>query len=56
MTVHLCRGNLNQGIKQPSVGGLSGSKQVHLAFPESTPNELNYLRTKSPFSREGKLS
>ncbi len=38
------------------VGGLVGSKQVHLSFPESTPNQPVHLGMESPFSGERKLS
>ncbi len=49
-------GGLSQGVIQLAVGGLVGSKQVHLGFPESTPDQPDCLGMESPFSRERELS
>ncbi len=43
-------GALGQGKIQLAVGGLTGSKQVHLSFPESTPDQ-----PESPLSGECEL-
>ncbi len=50
------KGDLGKGVIQLAVGGLVGSKQVYLAFPELTPNQLDRLGMVSPFSEEHKLS
>ncbi len=49
-------GGLGQGVIQLAVGGVVGSKQVHLSFPESTPDQPDCLGMESPFSRERELS
>ncbi len=49
-------GALGQGEIQLAVGGLAGSKQVYLSFPESTPDQPDRLRMESPFSGESELS
>ncbi len=49
-------GALGQGKIQLAVGGLVGSKQVHLSFPESTPDQPVHLGIESPFSGGRKLS
>ncbi len=49
-------GGLGQGVIQLAVGGLVGSIQVYLGFPESTPDQLDHLGMESPFSRECELS
>ncbi len=49
-------GALSQGKIQLAVGGLVGSKQVHLSFPASTPDQPDRLGMESPFSGERKLS
>ncbi len=54
--VRLCRGGPLSGKKQLAVGGLVGSKQVHLSFPESTPNQPDRLGMESPLSGGRKLS
>ena len=50
------QGGLGQGIVQLAVGGLVGSKQVYLGFPESTPDQLDRLGMESPFPGESELS
>ncbi len=47
---------LGQGKIQLAKGGLVGSKQVHLSFTESTPDQPDRLGMESPFSGELKLS
>ncbi len=49
-------GALGQGKIQLAVGGLVGSKQVHLSFPESTPDQPDRLGMESPFSGGCELS
>ncbi len=49
-------GALGQGEIQLAVGGLAGSKQVYLSFPESTPDQPDRLGMESPFSGESELS
>ncbi len=49
-------GALSQGKIQLAVGGLVGSKQDHLSFPASTPDQPDRLGMESPFSGERKLS
>ncbi len=49
-------GALGQGKIQLAVGGLVGSKQVHLSFPESTPDQPDRLGMESSFSGERELS
>ncbi len=45
-----------QGEIQLAVGGLAGSKQVYLSFPESTPYQPDRLGMESLFSGEHELS
>ncbi len=52
----LAEGGLGQGVIQLAVGGLVGSKQVHLSFPELTPDQPDCLGMESPFSRGRELS
>ncbi len=51
-----CRGCPRSGRNtagiQLAVGGLAGSKQVYLSFPESTPDQPDRLGMESPFSGE----
>ncbi len=54
--VHPCRGGLCQGVIQLAVGGLVEDNQVHLSFPELTPEQTDHLGMESPFSRERELS
>ncbi len=49
-------GALGQGKIQLAVRGLVGSKQVHLSFLESTPDQPNRLGMESPIFGERKLS
>ncbi len=49
-------GALGQGKVQLAVGGLGGSKQVYLTFPESTPDQPDRLGMESSLSRECELS
>ncbi len=49
------KGALGQGERQLAMGGLTGSKQVYLSFPESTPDQPDRLRGESPFSGESEL-
>ncbi len=50
--VRPCRGCPRSGRIQLAVGGLAGSKQVYLSFPESTPDQPDRLGMESPFSGE----
>ncbi len=52
----MCRGALGQREVQLAVGGLGGSKQVYLSFPESTPDQPDRLGLESPLSGEWELS
>ncbi len=54
--VRLCRGGPRSGKVQLAVGGLGGSKQVYLSFPESTPDQPDRLGMESPLSGECELS
>ncbi len=49
-------GALGQGKILLAVGGLVGSKQVHLSFPKSTPDQPDRLRMESSFSGGYELS
>ncbi len=49
-------GALGQREVQLVVGGLGGSKQVYLSFPESTPDQQDRLGMESPLSGEWELS
>ncbi len=50
------KGALGHGKIQLAVGGLVGSKQVHLSFPESTPDQPDRLGMESSFSGGRELS
>ncbi len=49
-------GTLGQGKIQLAVGGLVGSKQVHLSFPKLTTDQPDRLGMELPFSGERELS
>ncbi len=52
----LCRGGPRSGSNTAGSGKIVGSKQVHLSFPELTPDQPDCLGMESPFSRGRELS
>ncbi len=54
--VRLCQGGPRSGKNTTGSGRTGGSKQVHLSFPESTPDQPDHFGMESPLSGECELS